>query len=154
MRQFDAAREAFKSGNYDEALKGVNAAIQQLPSDAVLHEFRALVLFAQGQYDEAAGTIYAVLAAGPGWDWETLKTLYPDTATYTQQLRSLEQYAKEHPDAGSANFLLAYHYLVLNHREAAVKQLDQVVKKVPGDNLAAQLLSVLKRPESGGGLPS
>jgi hypothetical protein len=36
-----------------------------LPSDATLHEFRGLTLFAQGNYKDAAATLYAVLAAGP-----------------------------------------------------------------------------------------
>ena len=42
-----------------------------MPNDASLHEFRALVLFALGQYEQAAATLYAVLSNGPGWDWTT-----------------------------------------------------------------------------------
>ena len=49
-----------------------------MPNDPTLHEFRALVLFAQGQYDAAAATLYPVLNAGPGWDWTTLVGLYPE----------------------------------------------------------------------------
>ncbi len=43
-----------------------------MPNDAALHEFRALVLFALQRYDDAAAALYAVLTAGPGWDWATL----------------------------------------------------------------------------------
>ena len=39
-RQFDAARQAFKAGNYVEAQRLVEKAIEKLPSDATLHEFR------------------------------------------------------------------------------------------------------------------
>src|SRR6516165_3084087 len=66
---FDSAREAFKAGNYARALELTDQAIRQMPNDAALHEFRALCLFALQRYDEAAAALYAVLTAGPGWDW-------------------------------------------------------------------------------------
>ena len=73
-------------------------AIAKLPNDPLLHEFRGLTLFALHRYKEAAGTIYAVLSVGPGWDWTTLASLYPDIDVYTQQLRDLEQYVNAHRD--------------------------------------------------------
>ena len=63
-------------------------AIKLLPSDATMHEFRALVLFAEGKYHEAAEGIYAVLSMGPGWTWDTMMSLYPNEETYTRQLRA------------------------------------------------------------------
>jgi tetratricopeptide (TPR) repeat protein len=142
-RQFDAARAAFKGGNYVEAQRLVEKAIEKLPSDATLHEFRALTLFAQNRYKEAAATLYAVLAAGPGWDWPTLAGLYADEAAYTQQLRTLEDYMRTHPQEADAHFALAYHYLVLGHKAEAVKQLEQVVRLQPDDKLSAALLKAL-----------
>src|SRR5436190_5765872 len=44
---FDGARDAFKAGDYATALKLVDQAIKENPSDEVLHEFRALTQFAQ-----------------------------------------------------------------------------------------------------------
>lgn len=142
-RQFDAARQAFKAGNYVEAQRLVEKAIEKVPSDATLHEFRALTLFAQDRYKEAAAALYAVLAAGPGWDWPTLVGLYADESAYTQQLRTLEQYMRAHPDSAEAHFVLAYHYLVLGHKVEAVKQLEQVVRLQPDDKLSAALLKAL-----------
>ena len=69
---FDAARTAFMQGDYATALAQVDQAIAQVPNDTVLHEFRGLTLFALGRYKEAAAADYAVLSAGPGWDWTTL----------------------------------------------------------------------------------
>src|SRR5262249_43591290 len=69
-KQFDDARAAFKQGDYTKAQELADKAIALLPSDATLHEFRALALFAQTKYKEAAAGLYAVLAAGPGWNWE------------------------------------------------------------------------------------
>ena len=139
----EAARDAFMKKDYDNAQQGIDKAIALLPGDTTLHEFRSLVLFARQQYREAAAVIHAVLAVGPGWDWDTLKTLYPDTQTYTDQLRALENYCKANPMAASARFLLAYHYLILDSRDAAVKMLKSVVALLPSDDLAVYLLKSL-----------
>ena len=55
------------------------------PTKAALHEFRGLALFALKRYDEAAAALYAVLTVGPGWDWPTLISIYPDVSVYTAQ---------------------------------------------------------------------
>ena len=56
----------------------------------------------------------------------------------------------EHPHASGARFVLAYHYLATNSSEAAAKQLEQVVKAVPGDQVAKQMYDMLtyKAPEN------
>jgi Tetratricopeptide repeat len=141
--QFDAARKAFKDGQYAQAQKLVEKAIEFLPSDATLHEFRALTLFAQKKYKDAAATLYAVLSAGPGWDRRTLRGLYPDWDTYQAQLNDLASYLKNHPDDGSAHFLMAYHYLVNSDSDQAAAQLKEVVRLVPKDQLSAKLLQAL-----------
>jgi tetratricopeptide (TPR) repeat protein len=145
---FDQARDAFAKGEYPEAQRLVESAIEKLPGDATLHEFRALTLFAQKQYQEAAAAIYAVLAAGPGWDWETLKSFYPDVKVYTEQLRALEQYQRDNPAKGFASLLLAYHYLTLDSLDAATKQLQNAVKVEPKDQLSAQLLAALEKKQA------
>jgi tetratricopeptide (TPR) repeat protein len=148
IQVFDQARAAFQQGDYKQALALVDKAIQELPTDATLHEFRALCLFALKDYKQAAATLYAVLAAGPGWDWETMNYLYPDASTYTAQLRALEAYHKANPGSAEASFVLAYHYLVLGHVEHAIKQLDNVVRLLPDSQLSAELLAALKTESS------
>jgi tetratricopeptide (TPR) repeat protein len=147
-KEFDAARETFKSGDYAKAQKLTEKAIELLPSDATLHEFRALTLFAQGRYKEAAATLYAVLAAGPGWDWPTMRGLYPDEDTYTRQLRALEEQVRKAPDSAEDHFVLAYHYLVLGSKNEAVKQLKEVARIQPQDKLSDALVKALTTPES------
>ncbi len=139
----DAARTAFRAGDYAKALSLADAAVTQLPTDAVLHEFRALCLFALHDYRTAAAGLYAVLAAGPGWNWETMKSFYPDASAYTAQLRSLEAYQRANPTVPEANFLLGYHYLCLGYPQDAAKQFEAVVKLRPEDQLAGQLLKAL-----------
>jgi hypothetical protein len=144
----DAARTAFMQGDYTSALAQVDQAIAQVPDDTVLHEFRSLTLFALGRYKEAAAAEYAVLSAGPGWDWTTLSGLYPDVDVYTKQLRALEQYAKSHADEPEARFLLADQYLTCGYTDAAALQLKEVVRLNPKDQLSAQLLSSISAPET------
>jgi tetratricopeptide (TPR) repeat protein len=148
VQSFEAARGAFKQGDYRKALEQVDKAIAGLPGDAVLHEFRALVHFALGNYRDAAATIYPVLAAGPGWDWQTMKSLYPDVKTYTEQLRALEAYHLSNPKSPEASFVLAYHYVTLGYPEPARKQLENVVALRPDDKLAAQLIQFLTQSRS------
>jgi tetratricopeptide (TPR) repeat protein len=148
---FESARKAFRDGDYVAAQKLVEKAIAKLPSDATLHEYRALTLFAQERFPDAAGALYAVLAAGPGWSWETMISLYPNVEVYTQQLRALEEYARKDPTSGSAHFLLAYHYLVMGSKDNAVEQLEKVVKLEPRDKLSAELLKTLTGGGTGGG---
>ena len=95
---FSGARESFKTGDYSRALALTDQALAQTPNDPILHEFRALVLFALKRYEEAAATAYAVLTAGPGWNWATIVGLYPDVDTYSNQLRALEANVGQNPN--------------------------------------------------------
>jgi tetratricopeptide (TPR) repeat protein len=149
---FDQARGAFKNGDYKEALALVDKSIEQLPSDATLHEFRALCLFALKEYKQAAAALYAVLAGGPGWDWDTMSSIYADVATYTEQLRALEAYQRANPKSPEANFVLGYHYLVMGHLDVAIKKFENVVKLLPDSELSAELLKAL-RSESNRPMP-
>jgi len=151
---FDAAREAFKASDAVWAQTLVETAIALLPSDGTLHEFRALTLFAQGRYQDAAATLYAVLAAGPGWDWKTMRGLYPDEDTYTRQLRALEEYVRKNPSSAEARFVLAYQYLVLGTKDEAVKQLKEVVRLQPKDKLSTALVEALTTAEPAAASPA
>ncbi len=143
VASLDSARGAFQSGDYIQAMKLVDQAIQQTPNDPMLHEFRAICLFALGLYDQAALPLYTVLSTGPGWDWTTLAGLYPSTDVYTQQLRALEAYCRANPQAASARFVLAALYMTQGSNDAAAGILKQVVALQPRDTLSAQLLAAL-----------
>jgi hypothetical protein len=139
----NAAVEAFRQDDYDAALDLADKGINRFTDDAVLHEFRSLVLFAKGDFQQSAATIHAILAIGPGWDWTTLSGIYDDLALYTAQLRSLEAYTTSHPQDGASRFLLAYHYMSCGHPAASAAQLQRVVVLMPGDRVAAELLRLV-----------
>jgi hypothetical protein len=145
MTHFAMARAYFKNGMYKEATDEDDQAIRLVPGDRTMHEFRALTLFARKMYGEAAGTIYAVLSAGPGWNWDTMAGLYKKTETYTRQLRDLEGYVRDHPKDAKAHFLLAYHYLVLDERQPAIAELRAAAQLNPQDKLSPQLADALSK---------
>src|SRR5262249_17392199 len=126
----------------------LDKALSKTPSDVVLHEFRALCLFALHRYKEAAGTLYAVLSVGPGWDWTTMSGLYPHVDVYTEQLRALEDYVRRNGDSPDARFVLAYQYMTAGHQDAAARQLKEVIRLAPKDQLSQQLLRMVAPSES------
>jgi tetratricopeptide (TPR) repeat protein len=142
---FSAARDSFKAGDYQRALDLADQVLKQTPNVAVVHEFRALALFALKRYDEAASVVYAVLSAGPGWNWSTLIGLYPSVDPYTDQLRALEAYAGSNQNSSSARFLLGYHYMVEGHDDLAAAQFERVTQLLPQDTLSASFVKALRK---------
>ncbi len=135
----ERARAEFRNGDYLAALKSTDESISYTPGDSTLHEFRALCLFALGRYGDAAGVLNPVLASGPGWDWATMANFYPDSETYTGQIRKLEAYVESKPDSADAHFLLGYHYMVAGFIDEAHGMFDTVTRLQPADTVAAQL---------------
>jgi hypothetical protein len=119
-----------------------------MPRDAVLHEFRSLVLFALKRYSESAAAIHAVLAVGPGWDAKTLSSLYPDIDTYTAHLRALEAYRDKNPKAADVRLLVGYHYLTCGYPDNALGQFKRALELQPKDSVAAALVATLSPREA------
>ncbi|WP_040591582.1 tetratricopeptide repeat protein [Schlesneria paludicola] len=142
MKAFNDARSAFYQGDSTTALTLLEATLKSMPRDTVVHEFRGLVLFSLKRYPESAAAIYAVLSAGPGWDWTTLSSLYPSVDIYTQQLRALEDFTKANPNSADAHFLLGYYYLTGTYSEAALKQFTFALESLPNDPLLKQLVEM------------
>jgi tetratricopeptide (TPR) repeat protein len=140
---FLAGREAFRAGEFTRALILTDLALQTNRNEPVLHEFRALCLFALGRYDEAAAALYVVLTTGPGWDWATMVGLYPDVDTYTRQIRALETAITGNRADAPKRFVLAYHYMVQDHVEQARQQFEEVTRLQPKDELAGLFVKAL-----------
>jgi tetratricopeptide (TPR) repeat protein len=145
-RVFDEALARFKAGDYTAALAGCDKAVRLSSQDSIVHEVRALALFALARYPEAAATLNSVLASAPGMDWTTMSGLYGSVDAYTGQLRKLEEFCRTRPGDAAAHFVLAYHYLAGGHNDLAADALRVVVAKQPGDAVAKQLLAALQPP--------
>jgi tetratricopeptide (TPR) repeat protein len=146
LTTFDQARQSFIAGQYPEALTGVEQALAKLPNDAVLHEFRALTLFALGRYADAAATLYPVLSIQPGMDWTSLSGLYSDVNVFTGQLRALEAQRDAKPDDPAIRFLLGYLYSCMGFKDQAATQYEKIVAIQPKDTLSAGLLKAIRTP--------
>lgn len=140
----EASLAAFQKGDFAAALASVDIALAIVPGDPALHEYRALIFFALGRFNDAAGVLNSVLASGPGWDWTTMTGLFDSQYTYTKLLRKLEDYTDDNPDSAAAHFVLGYHYLVLGHLEYAVELFDRVVVLEPRDTVSVQLRNLIK----------
>jgi tetratricopeptide (TPR) repeat protein len=147
LKLFDDGLAQFKSGDYRAALTNFDAALQKLPGDPVVHEVRALTLFALGEYKPAAAALNSFLSSAPGMDWTTMSSLYGNVDDYQVQLRTLEQHCKSNPNDASAYFVLAYQYLAIGSKDAAVNALEVVVKNQPKDYTAKRMLDALAPPE-------
>ncbi len=146
MKAFDDARDLFTKGDSEGALKQLDVALKTMPRDTVVHEFRSLVLFSLKRYPESAAAIYAVLAAGPGWNWTTMIGLYGSAETYTKQLRELERFVKENPMSSDGHFILGYHYMTASHNAEASKQFKLAQDILPDDKLIATLVGMTTPP--------
>jgi len=146
-RLFDTALADFRRGDYPAALAGCDRAVTQSPNDPVIHEVRALALFALGRYPEAAATLNALLATAPGMDWTTMSGLYGSIDSYTDQLRKLEEFCRSNPTSAPGYFVLAYHYLVGGHVDNAAEALRVVVTQQPDDVVAKRLLDAIDPPD-------
>ncbi len=135
---------AFKQRNYLVALELADKAIAASPGDGALHEYRALILFALGNYADAAGVLNPVIASGPGWDWSTVIALYDTQDTYTGQLRKLEAWSKAKPGAADCHFLLGYHYMVCGRPDVATPQFELASRLMPADGVSKELLELTK----------
>ena len=140
---FDDGLAKFKAGDYQGALDQFNVALKDRPTDPVVHEVRALALFALGDYQQAGAALNSLLSSAPGMDWTTMSGLYGNPDDYTAQLRKLEAYCGEHRDDAAAYFVLAYQYLVLGSKDTAIKALEVVVKNQPKDVTAKRMLDAL-----------
>lgn len=148
LSQFDAGLAAFKKGSYVVALSEFDAALKLLPNDPVLHEVRALALFASGRYVQSAVALNSLLASAPGMDWTTMSSLYGNPNDYTDQLRALEAYASSNSKDPASHFVLAYHYLVIGEKDPAIASLRIVVANQPDDMTAKRMLEALSPSET------
>lgn len=144
---FDDGLSQFKSGDYQAALGNFDAALQKLPGDPVVHEVRALTLFALGDYQSSAAALNSFLSSAPGMDWTTMSSLYGNVDDYQSQLRKLAQSCESNPNDPSSHFVLAYQYLATDSKDNAVNALAVVVKNQPKDSTARRMLDALAPPE-------
>jgi tetratricopeptide (TPR) repeat protein len=100
-------------------------------------------LFAQGQFEPAAGIIQAGMNQLPESQWggvvSNYTQLYGNPQDFTNQLKSLENARTASPDSPALRFLLGYEYGYLNYPQQASRELDKAIQLNPRDPFAASL---------------
>jgi tetratricopeptide (TPR) repeat protein len=134
------ARDAFRAGDYREALRQANHAAVEMPRNAEVHELMSLALFALAEYRAAAIEAHAAIALGGVSGWPAIFAYYGEETTYSNQFRALEKHVRKNPKSPEAQFLLGYHDVLTGNKEAAVKHLTVAVELTPTDEIAKQLL--------------
>lgn len=132
---FEQAREVFRSGQYQDALRLGGHAAVEAPRNPEVHELASLTLFALKDYRGAAMEAHAALMLGPPIDWPTLYSYYENVDAYTSQLRALEKFVRDQPKALEGHFLLGYHFIMAGHKDAAKKELQEAITLEPRDKL-------------------
>jgi len=137
------AQDAFRRGDYQEALRLATHAAVEMPKDATVHQLMSLAMLALNNYHGAAAEAHAALSLGPAPTWSDTYPLYANPQDYTSQLRNLEKYVQGHSDQPEGHFLLGYEYLMLGHRDAAREQFSTAASQAPKDELARQMVEQL-----------
>ena len=70
---------------------------------------------------------HGVLALRPGMDWKTMSGLSPGRRDLHRPVGALEDRCRQNPKAAAPRFVLAYHYLVTGHTDAAVAELKALI---------------------------
>ena len=137
------AREAFRDGQYDQAIRHANHAIVEEPRAGRLHLLMAQALLAVGDYREAAVAVRRGMTLLDEDDWghvvENYTEYYTDDA-YVKQMKRLVEFVKQHPKAAHARFLRGYQYGYLDYPEAARRELAKAIELEPRDKMARHLL--------------
>ncbi|MBX7168765.1 MAG: tetratricopeptide repeat protein [Pirellulales bacterium] len=135
--------QAFRSGDFEGALRAWRHALVEDQRDLGLVLLLAQGLFAVGQYDEAAASLEFAFAQMDEKHWgvvvENYRELYGNIGDYTKQLRALEKASKDKPGTPVLMLLLGYHYGYLGYPKEAVAVLQKLVVQQP-DDLTAQKL--------------
>ena len=145
----DQGEAAFRAADYAGAAYAWRHAVVDHPDNAVVTLRLGQALFAMARFDEAASVTHEAMRRFPKETWgvvisDDYAELCSNVEDYTRQLRVLEKTINEKPDDPTLRFLVGFHYAHLGYPQQAIGQLNQAVKRAPGDEMAKQLRDELR----------
>jgi hypothetical protein len=156
-REFAHASRLFHARNLPLVLRRLDRALIREPGDRDLLQLRSLTHLTLGDYKSAYADAIVALAQDDVWDWSTLRSLYHSADEYTANYRALEDRVTANPNAAELRMLLAYHNLMLGHRDAARRHFERVLALDPSNDVARRFVVAEQPPlprEAGQGSPS
>jgi hypothetical protein len=155
-REFAHDSRLFHARNYPLVLRRLDRALVREAGDRDLLQLRSLTHLALSDYKSAYADALLVLAQDDVWDWSTLRSLYHSADEYTAVYRALEDRVTATPNAADLRILLAYHNLMLGHRDAARRHFERVLAIDPSNDIARRFVVAELPPQprdSGQGSP-
>ena len=123
------AEDAFRAGQYEQAVRLAKHAIIETPQHGRLHELLSQALFAVGDYRASTAALQTAISLSPQGDWGFLvrnHARFYRGQDYAQQLGRLNRFVGEYPTAADARLLRAYHHGFLGRQDVARQDLDQL----------------------------
>lgn len=139
------AASDFAKGAYEQAKLRLEPFGERMAGEGLPAQVYALTLFQVGDFSSAAEWAHNGLRTSKPLNWETIQGFYGNPADYAGRYKELQQRSRREPDRIELRFLLAYHHLMLGHREYAESEL-QVVQQALGDDEVVQALSRMASP--------
>lgn len=139
----------FATGLYSAAVQSWKQALAADPRNPRIVLRLSQGLFQTGNFQEAAGAAQLVLSVVAPEEWSAVVPsfvdLYQDNIfDYSSRLRELEKARLQKADDASLRFLLGYHYAFLGFADEAVRELAEVRKLAPQDEVARKLLEMVE----------
>jgi tetratricopeptide (TPR) repeat protein len=142
-RMLGDAVEAFQRQSYGRAIKSLDSLKLETDPHFPAELLLAQTLFALGKYDDADAALHRALEGLPESEWGLIVENYLDyyllPKPFEWQLRALEKYLSEHPDAAPAACLLGFEYGYLGYPVEAAEYLQRANAIAPGDRIANRL---------------
>jgi len=142
MSLFDRAARLSPKGSINERLDLCNQTLKTMPNDAVVHEFRSLVLFACRIIARRRLPRTRCCRPGPDGTGRRSAACTEMSRTTPRNCGLWSPFVKQNPKSSDGHFLLAYQYLTTGHSDAAQAELREVDKLTPNDRLVRQLLGL------------
>jgi hypothetical protein len=117
------------------------------PGDRDLLQLRSLTQLALGDFKSAYADAMVVLVQDDVWDWAALRSLYHSADEYTVLYRALEDRVIANPNAVDLRVLLAYHNLMLGHRDATRRHFERVLALDPSNDVARRMVAAEQPPQ-------
>jgi hypothetical protein len=127
----------------------LNWSLDRDAGDQDLLQLRSLTNFMLADYPAAYRDALTATSRGDVWDWPTLSSLYPSVDEYAAQFHALGKYVAASPNSTQATFLLAYHNMMLGHRDVARREFARVAELEPSNETARRLAAGQAPPPPG-----
>lgn len=140
------AEQAFRAGDFDNAVRLANHALVETPQDGDLLLFFAQTLFAIGDYRAASAVIHDAASLLDPTRLRVVAETYNQYPEYDDQMDQLDQFIAANPGAAFAHFVRGYQLGFRGDADGALRDLRHAVALSQSDPLASQLIQRFSGP--------